>query len=348
MDRLPVALPVVPGGRSTVSVIASDLPQFLLDLIASAPHAGDGVHGWIYKVSRQLHAHRGEEDIFYLLKSALVDCGRTVPDKEIWDAVRNAKATAWKPRGAGDPVIVSQPAWPERDKDKLDAIVRQGLGLQDLWEKSPVRLNDDAHTEQIIDALFPGNPLLCCGRPKALSPTRSTYESGTRRREVWRGRLSGLPLIVPSPMIRIEGKTKDGKPSPHTLDNTGPRRFLVIEFDFSVKARDGVTDSEWAPLVRAWSDEGISVADACAALLAHLAERGPLVLAVHSGGKSVHGWFPCQKETEPALRRFMDYAHTIGADHATWTRSQFVRMPDGTRENGKRQVVYFFNPEVIL
>jgi hypothetical protein len=26
---------------------------------------------------------------------------------------------------------------------------------------------------------------------------------------------------------------------------------------------------------------------------------------------------------------------------------QFVRMPDGTRQNHKRQTVYFFNPEVI-
>jgi hypothetical protein len=327
-----------------------------LDLIASAPRAGDGVHAWIYKVARQLHVHRSEEDIFCLLKAALVDCGRLVPDKEIWDAVRNAKATAWQRRAPGEPVVVSRPAWPERDKAKIDEIVRQGFGWWDLCEKSPVRFDDGGiHTEEIIDALFPGNPLLCCGSQKVLSPDRLTYEFDTKSREDWRGRLSSLPLIVPSPMIRIEGKTKAGKPSPHTLDNTGPRRFLVIEFDFSVKARDGVTDSEWATLVRGWSDASISVADACAALLAHLAERGPMALAVHSGGKSVHGWFACQQQTEEALRRYMNYAHTLGADHATWTRSQFVRMPDGMRETlargarfGKRQSVYFFNPSAIL
>jgi hypothetical protein len=43
----------------------------------------------------------------------------------------------------------------------------------------------------------------------------------------------------------------------------------------------------------------------------------------------------------------MRYAVSLGADAATWTRSQFVRMPDGLRENGNRQVVYFFNPEVM-
>jgi hypothetical protein len=47
------------------------------------------------------------------------------------------------------------------------------------------------------------------------------------------------------------------------------------------------------------------------------------------------------------LESFMRYAVMLGADRATWTRSQFVRMPDGTRDNGNRQTVYFFNPAVI-
>jgi hypothetical protein len=43
----------------------------------------------------------------------------------------------------------------------------------------------------------------------------------------------------------------------------------------------------------------------------------------------------------------MRYAVSLGADTATWSRLQFVRMPDGARENGKRQAVYFFNPEAL-
>ncbi len=42
-----------------------------------------------------------------------------------------------------------------------------------------------------------------------------------------------------------------------------------------------------------------------------------------------------------------DYAVSLGADHKLWSRSQFVRMPDGLRDNGKRQVVFYFNPKVI-
>ena len=33
------------------------------------------------------------------------------------------------------------------------------------------------------------------------------------------------------PHVSPLGITQEGKPSAHTLNNTGPRRFLVIEFD---------------------------------------------------------------------------------------------------------------------
>jgi hypothetical protein len=116
--------------------------------------------------------------------------------------------------------------------------------------------------------------------------------------------------------------TKANKQSAHTLDNTGPRRFLVIEFD------EGTMDGH-------------------AAVLWHLAKREPLVLAVHSGGKSLHGWFFIEGREERTLSEFMHYAVSLGADPATWTKSQFVRMPDGRRDNGKRQRVIYFNPETL-
>jgi hypothetical protein len=96
--------------------------------------------------------------------------------------------------------------------------------------------------------------------------------------------------------------------------------------------------------VREWRERAITVADACAALHLHLSLRLPLVAVVHSGGKSLHGWYFVLDKAESHLRSFMDYAVIIGADHATWLRSQFVRLPDGLRENGKRQVTYYLDP----
>lgn len=123
-------------------------------------------------------------------------------------------------------------------------------------------------------------------------------------------------------MIARTGRTKAGNESEHASESIGPRQFLVVEFD------QGNVDEH-------------------AALLLHLAETAPLALVVHSGSKSLHGWFPCKEQTEEQLHRFMSRAVSLGADPATWTRSQFVRMPDGTRENGKRQTVYFFNPKAM-
>ena len=79
------------------------------------------------------------------------------------------------------------------------------------------------------------------------------------------------------------GLTQEGKESAHALSITGPRRFLVVEFD------DGEADDH-------------------AALLLHLAARAPLALVLHSGNKSLHGWFPTHDRTEEQLRWFMAYA----------------------------------------
>jgi hypothetical protein len=187
--------------------------------------------------------------------------------------------------------------------------------LAELWETSPVRSEDNApHTEEVIDQLFPGNPLLCVGAEK--------HDARTAPREEWRGRLERLQFLVPNPMTAKIGRNKNGQVSNRCLNNTGARRFLVIDFD------TGEIDDHTA-------------------LLLHLAERAPLALALFSGSKSLHGWFYCAGVVEEKISRFFRYAVSLGADPTTWTLCQLVRMPDGLRENGRRQAVYFFNAGVL-
>ncbi len=309
-----------------MNVRANELPRFLLDLLAACPRTGGGVHQWQFKVARQLWAHRDRAEIVALLAATVADCGRHVALSEIEAAVDSAQKCAWQPgRSRNGSLNSPTPArrWPTANQEQRAAIIRDNGGLADLWEVSPWRIEDnEQHTEEIIDQLFPGNPLLCCGKYAKKLDGESYTDFDTKPRESWRGELAALELIVPSPMSAVEGVTKDGKPSRHTLSNTGPRRFFVVEFD------TGTTDEH-------------------AALLLHLATRAPMVLAVHSGGKSLHGHFYCHGQPEEKLRRFMEYAVTLGADPATWTKSQFVRMPDGTRDNGKRQTVFFFNPKPL-
>ncbi|MFZ0827070.1 MAG: hypothetical protein WAO02_06580 [Verrucomicrobiia bacterium] len=292
-----------------------ELPPFLRDLLAAPPRAGEGVHNWLFRVARQLHAHLPAGEIVSLLESRVQSCGRNVNRKEIEDAVKNSIPCAWQPNGNAAPVRFAA-KWPMVNEEQREAIIRDNGGLADLWELSKPRIEDNRqHTETIIDQLFLGNPLLCCGK------SNSVFD--TKPREDWRGELSTLALIVPSSMSALSGKKKNPKPgesewSAHTLANTGARRFLICEFD------TGTPDEH-------------------AALLLHLGTFAPLVCAVHSGGKSLHGWFYVHGQPDAKVEKFFRYAVSLGADRATWTRSQFVRMPDGTRDNGNRQTVFFLN-----
>jgi len=285
------------------------LPQFVRDLLATVPHSGNGVHRWLFRVARHLHAHLPAGEIVTLLENAVSNCGRHVPHSEIIDAVKNS-LVAWQPSNdQASKTAVSK--WPIINQEQLEAIVRDSGGLVDLWELSRPRIEDSAqHAEDIIDQLFPSNSLLCCGR--------SQSDFDTRCREQWRGELTPLQFIVPSAMTALVGKTQDGRQSKHTLSNTGERRFLVCEFD------SGTIDEH-------------------AAVLLHLAGYAPLVCAVFSGRKSLHGWFFVHRQPEEKVLKFFRYAVSVGADPRTWTRSQFVRLPDGTRSSGERQTVFFLN-----
>jgi hypothetical protein len=313
----PVATGTAGGNESRRE--PTTLPPFLREMIAYPPPAGSGVHPWLFKVARQLHAHRDPQAIVALLQDACEGCGRSVPLAEIIAAVEDSRICAWRPNGTGAATAKPAPKWPPVDAAKRQAAIEAaGMTLSDLREASPATCTQDGmDAEFFADALFPGNPLLCVGADM------KHFE--TAPREHFRGDLGNLALIVPSPMSALTGTRKsDGMESAHTLNNTGPRRYLITEFD------GGTTDEQ-------------------AALLWHLRQFAPLVLVLHSGGKSLHGWWDCvgvdEAVDEAVARRFFRYAVTLGADPATWTRSQFVRLPQGWRhDKQERQEVHFFDP----
>jgi hypothetical protein len=299
----------------------NELPQFLRDLLASPPRSGDqggGVHRWMFRVARHLHTHRSFDDSFALLRACVEDCGRTVPEQEIWDAIKHSQLVAWRPQHAAgaDHESESGRRWPPVNAKWRATIIRDyACSVYDWWESSPVRYEDSgSHAEEILPVLFPNNPLVCIGWQKnaALTDHLSAF----------RGELGTLQFIVPSPMSKPTGSTQEGRASPRCLDNTAPRRFLVVEFDSSSE-------------------------DDQASLLAYLTTRGPLVLVMFSGGKSLHAWFCCTTHPEERVQSFMSEAVKLGADPATWTPCQFVRMPDGTRDTGRQQTVLYFRPEAI-
>ena len=279
--------------------------------IPPCPVGGQGVHRWMLEAA---HAARRSGMTAEQAVTQIAAHMTRYPNSrtEIDDAVQKAFGGQgiWRPR----PLFPKEPKWPTPNLEQIEAAAASGLGVVDLWEMSPIRWSDGTpHTTELLKKLFGGDPWLCVG---------STRDFFTER-------LSRIPKpeqfgqIVPSPMLDKYGTTQDGRQSQHTLRGTGARRFLVLEFD------------------------GID-RDTQAAVLLHLAERAPLTLAVDSGGKSIHGWFFCQGKTDEQLRPFFRMACGLGADPATWLRSQFVRMPDGRRDNGNRQSVLFFNERTLI
>jgi hypothetical protein len=235
----------------------------------------------------------------------------------------------------------TQPTWPIPDLERIDAIVSSGPSLYDLWEQSPIRFNDDySHAEDIIDCLLPGDPLICCGK--------ASDQFATRRREIWRGHLSRVPFMVPGAMLSVIGQTQDGRLSEHTKEATARKIYQVVEFDFSETNKNG-NETVWTALLRQWRGAGIETVDACASLLLYLRTRlATLACVAFSGGKSLHGWFRVYELTEAEQRDFMRDAVALGADRATYTRSQFVRIPDGQRNDGRRQTCYFLDPREAI
>ena len=280
--------------------------------IPPCPLGGQGVHRWLLEAAHA--ARRGgmtPEQAATEIESRMTRHPNS--RSEIADAV--AKAFAGAPMiWSSVPSFSKAPKWPAPNLEQLEAVAASGLGVCDLWERSPIRWDDNTpRTSELLGRLFGGDdPWVCFGSNTDFSTERLSRIIKPEQH----------PQIVPSPMLDKYGMTQDGRQSQHTLNNTGPRRFLVLEFDRIDR-------------------------DTQAAVLLHLAERAPLTLAVDSGGKSIHGWFFCEGKTDEQLRPFFRMACGLGADPATWLRSQFVRMPDGRRDNGNRQSVLFFNEGTI-
>jgi hypothetical protein len=238
--------------------------------------------------------------------------GRFTPDREILSAIQYAYEVT---PSTGTARV--RP-WPVPNKT-LQAECRRlskrrGWSLEALRESSALTVKDAIEADPwfFLAALVGQGALVCIGQGVAKF---ETLPLGSRE---LRGQLHLWEFVVPNAMSALEGKRKsDGELSAHTLDNTGPRQNIVVEFD------DGATPDEQAAR-HIW-----------------LSEFRKLRLVVFSGSKSLHGWYEAQNEADD--RKFMEEAVRLGGDPKTWLRSQFVRLPNGQREDGTIQRVEFFD-----
>ena len=226
-----------------------------------------------------------------------------------------------------------------------------GFTLDELQQESPghtggvsrftwdgQRISQPSTPEVFMDALWkaamPGakDPWICFGNTaKDEATSRTWYESKTvRLSQFWR-HAAGVQFVVPNPMREQTGMTQEGKASVRTKENAiapEDRLLSVVEFD------------------------RVDCKDTQAGRLRWLGMQMPLVMAVDSGGKSIHGWFYVRHRLHD-LPEFERLALMLGADKQPLTvLCQFVRAPWGTRRSspgaaGVYQRVKYFDPFTI-
>lgn len=315
--------------KSMTHSLIRRLPKWLAAKVTTPPKAGSGVHQWLFTMSLQMHGHLSADEIAKVLAAAVARCGRPVDSREILDAVNASAELKKKPvrlSKSGEKVhhtasirpSGSKPKWPPVNVRERARIISETPMTEHLLSVlSPMWTDGDLHPMKwFMQQLFPADCLLCVGESSGIFMTRPLER-------LLCSKLGTTEFIVPSPMTATHGITKKGKRSMHSLDNTGPRYYLVTEFD------SGTADEQ-------------------AAIIWHLRDFAPLVMVLRSGGKSLHAWWECAGGDESKIRRFFRHAVSVGADPATWTRSQFVRVPQGWRADKQaRQQVLYFDPSKL-
>ena len=273
------------------------------------PPPASGINLWMLSTARKCrnkgYSTSQAEMLIYTYNG---QARRPFKANEVRRAVSKAYDTELDPITAPKPV---KEQWkPRKTMTSLSKPTLKRVDEWHLWNASPWIPDDGLTQDIILRELFPDpDALVCVGK--------SAFRFKTAKLKDIVG-LSECQFIVPCYMSKVNGLTQDGKISEHCLDNCGERRFCVCDFD-EPKSEDHPT------------------------IIWYLAKFFNLVMALSSGGKSLHAWYDVAESEQES---FWKLAVSLGADPALMrNRSSFVRMPLGTRNNGKRQRVIYFNPD---
>lgn len=269
----------------------------------------DGIHTWTIEAAwycRKAGMSAGEA--VSAIQAYDGTLRRRLQPREAIQAVERAYSVTLTNAGRFERVP-ELPAWNSKETARLHSTI--AATPESLTSESPEEDPADMHPRAILSRLFPDpDGLLCIGRSMSSFTTATlTQHSGIRDSQ----------FIVPAFMLAKYGTTLDGRKSEHTKENTGPRRFIVFDFDSPPP-------------------------DQHASIIRHLAKFRPLVMVLKSGGRSLHAWFSSTTSIEDD-RLFWRLGIALGADPVLFRNpSQFVRLPNGTRNTGAKQEVVYLNP----
>ncbi len=302
LSELPMGMPLPPWTENLSNGLASrlrELPwpafQKLLQL---------GVEHWNTIAQSVANSFKNEGFTKDELREVLTKSGQAYRDTVTERDIEKVIGKAWDEKPSN-----KKTNWPIFDRDEFNKlfIVTESQFLEKYGQP------ETEEPWRVLESLFPNDPLLCLAAEQ-----QEVFH--TQKLSEWKANEVQKNFVVPSPMSKRTGLTKEGGESGRCLDNTGERKFLVIESDELNR------DEQWT-------------------LIDHLACLAPLVMVLDTGNKSLHAWFRCD-ENPGAEERFMTHAVRLGADKSTWTACQLVRLPGGSHHKTRQpHKVLVFRPQ---
>lgn len=305
-------------------------PKQLSELIDAPPPQGSGLHTWaFYAANRAAAFSVNSNEACDFIAQRMVEAGRPEREamREAQEAIRGAYHNA-ELKAKGIPLPKTSPKAKPRWQGIVQTI-KQGATVEQLQEDSPLTLCNPKTAGAILEQLFgPDTENLVCIAKDSPADAR-TMKLGEAIKLA-----PEYSLVCQNRMSALKGpRQSDGKLSWRTNNNIGPRRWAVLEWDFVPDEND---EHRWLVEQTARDTKGL-----CAALLWKMHQStDALKLVVDSAGKSLQGWFWVKSWSEDEIASFWRLALKLGADHATRTPAQLVRLPNGLRGEKRQKVIY--------
>jgi hypothetical protein len=285
------------------------------------PSGGGGLHAALLGVANLgVRAGISDNDIFADLRSRIHGT-RRVPDSEITDAIRKARAEC------SEGTFIPQAPRQRTNKRTLEKLLREGRhgNEADIWEASPVRIDwpPEEDSWRVLSFLYRSDEFLFCGTGlEKAKPGESIWTAGEWS-EYFKAGGTTPPHVIPNPLTGNEGLTKDGAPSFRSDSCVKSFRFATVEFDNLNREEQ----------FQFWS-----------------AVRLPVTALIDSGGKSIHAWIKVdcrdvlQWERDIEQTLFGELLGPLGADTSCRNESRLSRLP-GHRRGKKWQRLLYLAPE---
>lgn len=256
-----------------------------------------------------------QQQTFDKIREATPTGGRTVPDSEIWDTVRKGFSTAYV-----------APA-KQLTQIEIDSNIQQVLGPKDTWPTAedillaPKNLHQSRQltTKACLTALYEPEDRVFIGSSTDYHKRFIQPVSKYTNKEV---RTFGN-YIIANPLSGNMHKCKDGVTESARCDAAVCKfKYCIVEFD---------TIPE----------------DVQIAIYGKL--KLPIVMLVHSGGKSIHAWLRVDavnhKEWQAKVNDWYNniFAY-IGADMSCRNVSRLTRTP-GAQRDDKEQTCLYLRPD---